>query len=120
VRKLLLIVEDRDFNRDLLVQLFEDAYDIELAADGQTAVELAAAKLPDLILMDIGLPVMSGLEAVRAIRATAASVPIIAVSSHVMPGDRQRAINAGCDDFVPKPIDDALLVELVDRHLGRR
>jgi two-component system, cell cycle response regulator DivK len=118
-RKTLLIVEDSDFNRDLLVQIFEDAYEIELAADGPSALDVAAAKRPDLILMDIGLPGMSGLEVVRAIRVRASMVPIIAVSACVMPGDRERAIEAGCDDFVAKPVDDATLVETVARHLDR-
>lgn len=117
-RKTLLIVEDSAFNRDLLAQIFEDAYEIELAADGPSALEVAAAERPDLILMDIGLPGMSGLEVVRAIRVRASTVPIIAVSACVMPGDRERAIEAGCDDFVAKPIDDAILVETVARHLG--
>jgi two-component system cell cycle response regulator DivK len=118
VKKRLLIVEDSDLNRDLLVQIFEDAYDIVVAADGPSAVDIAAAEDPDLILMDIGLPLLSGLEAVRAIRATGARTPIIAVSSRVMPGDREEAIEAGCDDFVSKPIDDERLMELVSRHLG--
>ena len=116
----LLIVEDRELNRDLLVQIFEDAYDIELASDGLTAVEMAAAGRPDLILMDVGLPELSGLDAVRAIRARAIEVPIIAVSSGVMPGDRERAIEAGCDDFVAKPINDLQLVEMVARLLEAR
>ena len=120
MRKTLLIVEDSEFNRELLVQILEDLYEIELAVDGQTAVEMASAKQPDLILMDIGLPGLSGLEAARAIRATASTVPIIAVSARVMPGDRERAIAAGCDHFVPKPIDDELLVELVGRLLTPR
>jgi two-component system, cell cycle response regulator DivK len=120
MKKRLLIVEDRDLNRDLLVQIFEDAYELELASDGETAIELAAGDLLDLILMDIGLPGLSGLEAVRTIRASAANVPIVAVSSGVMPGDRERAIAAGCDAFVAKPIDDLQLVELVGRLLERR
>jgi two-component system cell cycle response regulator DivK len=119
VRQLLLIVEDSELNRELLVQIFEDSYDIRLASDGMSAVEIASAAQPDLILMDIGLPGQSGLEAVRAIRERGAKVPIIAVSSRVMPGDREQAIAAGCDEFVPKPIDDTLLVELVGRLLGR-
>jgi two-component system cell cycle response regulator DivK len=118
VKKRLLIVEDSELNRDLLVQIFEDAYDIVVAADGPSAVELAATGQPDLILMDIGLPLLDGLGAVRAIRATGARTPIIAVSSRVMPGDREEAIEAGCNDFVAKPIDDQQLVELVSRHLG--
>jgi two-component system, cell cycle response regulator DivK len=119
VRERLLIVEDSDLNRDLLVQIFEDSYEIILAADGRSAVEIATARQPDLILMDIGLPGQSGLEAVRAIRARGAKVPIIAVSSRVFPGDREKAIEAGCDDFVPKPIDDVMLVDLVGRMLER-
>jgi two-component system, cell cycle response regulator DivK len=121
MRKTLLIVEDSDLNRELMVQIFEDSYDLEVAADGETAVEIVMAGVPDLILMDIGLPGrLSGLEAVRAIRARAPSVPIIAVSSGVMPGDKEQALDAGCDDFVAKPIDDVRLMELVARALEMR
>jgi two-component system, cell cycle response regulator DivK len=119
VRKTLLIVEDSELNRDLLVQIFEATYDLEVAADGEAAVEIALNRGPDLVLMDIGLPGLSGLDAVRAIRAREASLPIIAVSSGVMPGDREQAIAAGCDEFVAKPIDDVLLVALVEGFLGR-
>jgi two-component system, cell cycle response regulator DivK len=70
--------------------------------------------------MDIGLPGLSGLEAVRAIRAKAADIPVIAVSSYVMPGDRERALEAGFDDFVGKPIDDVALIEMVVRLLEQR
>lgn len=108
-------MEDSEFNRDLLVQLFETAYELELAGDGETAVELAVARCPDAILMDIGLPGMSGLEAARAIRERVGQVPIVAVSSSVMPGDQERALAAGLDAFVPKPIDDVRLLELVSR-----
>jgi two-component system, cell cycle response regulator DivK len=118
MRKTLLIVEDSALNSDLLVQLFEDAYEIEVAFDGETAIELAATRRLDLILMDVGLPGVSGLEAVRAIRRAGASTPIIAVSSGVMPGDRELAIEAGCDEFVAKPIDDTMLIEMVDRLAG--
>jgi two-component system, cell cycle response regulator DivK len=118
--KRLLIVEDSELNRDLLVQIFEDSYEIALASDGETAVEIASSGQPDLVLMDIGLPGMDGLEAARAIRARDAELPIIAVSASVMPGDRQRAIEAGSDEFVAKPIDDVRLVEMVDRLLERR
>jgi two-component system cell cycle response regulator DivK len=119
VRKMLLIVEDSELNRDLLVQIFEDSYDVTVAADGQTAVEVATSGQPDLILMDIGLPGLSGLDAVRAIRARSLDVPIIAVSSRVMPGDRELALEAGCDEFVSKPIDDVRLIEIVDRLVRR-
>jgi two-component system, cell cycle response regulator DivK len=120
VRRSLLIVEDSDFNRDLLVQIFEGTYDVEVASDGETAVQMASSKRPDLILMDIGLPQLSGVDAVRAIRARALNIPIIAVSSRVMPGDRERAMDAGCDEFVEKPIDDTVLVEMVGGLLAVR
>jgi two-component system cell cycle response regulator DivK len=118
VRKRILIVEDSELNRDLLVQIFEDLYDIEVAADGAEAVQLAGETRPDLILMDIGLPEMSGLEAVRAIRASGAGTPIVAVTSRVMPGEREQALEAGCDAFVAKPIDDVQLVAIADRLLA--
>ena len=120
MRRRLLIVEDDELNRDLLVQLFEDVYDIDVAVDGETAVERAFRASPDLILMDVALPGLNGLDAVRAIRVHMQNVPIVAVSSSVMPGDRERAIDAGCDDFVAKPIDDTCLVELVAHLLERR
>jgi two-component system, cell cycle response regulator DivK len=122
VRKRLLIVEDSELNRELLVQIFEGAYDLEVAVDGEAAVQATTAFRPDLILMDIALPGMSGLDAVRAIRANelVAGTPIVAVSSYVMPGDRERALEAGCDEYVAKPIDDEALVALVGRLLGER
>jgi CheY-like chemotaxis protein len=116
----LLIVEDVELSRDLLVQLFEELYQIDVAIDGQTAVELAVDSPPDLILMDIDLPRLNGLEATRAIRRQLADVPIVAVSSSVMPADRELAIEAGCDVFVAKPIDDVHLVGLVARLVDRR
>jgi two-component system, cell cycle response regulator DivK len=119
-RRRLLIVDDGDLDRDLLVQIFEDQYDLVLAADGETAIEAAATTKPDLILMDIGLPGSSGLDAVRAIRKHGTDVPIIAVSSHVMPGDEEGALGCGCDDFVAKPIDDLQLVAIVERLLGEK
>jgi two-component system cell cycle response regulator DivK len=120
VRRTILIVEDTELDRDLLVQIFEGSYDIRLAPDGKTALELASSAPPDVILMDIGLPGLSGLDAVRAIRATGSTVPIIAVSSRVMPGDKGRALAAGCDDFMAKPIDDLLLVDMVAGLLAGR
>lgn len=119
-RKSLLIVEDTELDRDLLSQIFEETYELQLAADGEAAVELVSSKHPDLILMDIGLPGLSGLDAIRAIRAREPDIPIIAVSSRVMPGEKEEAFEAGCTDFVAKPIDDLLLVELVRRLLERR
>jgi two-component system cell cycle response regulator DivK len=118
--KTLLIAEDSELNSDLLAQIFEEAFEIKLAFDGETAVEIATTKQVDVILLDVGLPSVSGLDAARAIRATGTTTPIIAVSAGVMPGDRERAIEAGCDEFVAKPIDDELLVETVGRLVGSR
>src|SRR5262249_57390762 len=110
----LLIVEDSDLNLDLLVQIFEDRYDIETASDGNTAVEAAGTVRPDLILMDIGLPGISGLDAVKAIRSRSGAIPIVAVSSLVMPGDKERALAAGCGGVVAQPVGDRRRVGGVD------
>jgi CheY-like chemotaxis protein len=120
MRKRLLIVEDNDLNRDLLVQLFEDAYELELTADGESAIAAAAAGNADLILMDVALPRLSGLDVARELRAAGADLPIIAISAGVMEGDRKRALEAGCDAFVGKPIDAAALIDLVARLLEGR
>src|SRR5262245_45107152 len=119
MRQRVLIVEDTELDCELLVQLFEETYDLRLAPDGKTALKVASEEVPDLILMDIGLPGISGLDAVRAIRETGSEVPIIAVSSRVMPGDREWALAAGCDDFMAKPIDDLALVDMVGGLLAR-
>ena len=118
--KTILIVEDVELNRDLLVQLLEDDYRLLLAADGMAALERAAETKPDLILMDLSLPLMDGWEATRRLKADErlARVPVIALSAHAMRGDEERALACGCDDFLTKPIDETLLFEKVARHLG--
>jgi two-component system, cell cycle response regulator DivK len=120
MRKRLLIVEDNDLNRDLLVQLFEDAYELELAADGESALAAVAAGNADLILMDVELPRLSGLDVAEELRAAGADLPIVAVSAGVMEGDRERALEAGCNEFVAKPIDAPALIDLVARLLEGR
>ena len=116
-RKTILIVEDVALNRDLLEQLLEDDYELLSAEDGAQGIELASAERPDLILMDLSLPVVDGWEATRQIKADL-DVPIIALTAHVMPGDEEKARAAGCDGYLTKPIDEDLLYELVDRFLG--
>ncbi len=118
-RKKILIVEDVAFNLDLLVQLLEDDYDLASAGDGQAGVRLAAAERPDLILMDMSLPVMDGWAAARAIKSTPelAAIPVIGLSAHAMEGDRQRALAAGCDDYLTKPVDEDLLFAALARYL---
>lgn len=119
--KTLLIVEDIELNRDLLAQLLEDDYRLVFATDGVAALELAAVARPDLILMDLSLPRMDGWEATRRLKADRAlsRIPVLVLSAHAMSGDEERARASGCDDFLTKPIDEALLFEKIARHLGR-
>jgi CheY-like chemotaxis protein len=109
--KKILIVEDIEFNRDLLVQLLEDTYEVLTAADGAAGITLAERERPDLIIMDLSLPVVDGWEAARRLKANAAlqHIPIIALSSHAMRGDEEKARQAGCDDYLSKPLDENLL-----------
>ena len=118
--KRVLIVEDVELNRDLLVQLLEEDYEILTAADGAAGVEMAAREHPDLILMDLSLPVVDGWEATRRIiaDATLRGIPIIALTAHAMMGDEERARASGCDDYLSKPIDEDLLFEKLRRFLG--
>jgi CheY-like chemotaxis protein len=118
--KKILIVEDVEFNRDLLVQLLEDDYEILTAADGVAGIELAEREHPDLILMDLSLPVVDGWEATRRIKANAAlrSIPIIALTAHAMRGDAEKARACGCDDYLSKPLDEDLLFEKLAHFLA--
>lgn len=118
--KKILIVEDGELSRDLLVQMLESDYKIITADDGAAAVELAQREHPDLILMDLSLPVVDGWEATRRLKADPelADIPIIAVTAHAMRGDEERARASGCDDYLSKPIDeDELLAKL--KNLSR-
>ncbi len=118
-RKKILIVDDTDWNRDLLVQLLEDDYDIVQAVNGEEGVKQAEAERPDLVLMDLGMPVMDGWEATRKIKASGdlKHIPVIAVTSHAMVGDEIQARQAGCDDYIPKPIDENELLIKIRRFL---
>ena len=118
--KKILIVEDVEFNRDLLVQLLEDEYEIVVAVDGAAGVEKAASERPDLILMDMSLPEVDGWEATRRIKADEAlnSIPVIALTAHAMRGDEEKARACGCDDYMTKPVDEDLLFERLDHYLG--
>ncbi len=119
--KTILIVEDVALNRDLLVQLLEDDYRLVLAEDGKAALERAVEERPDLVLMDLSLPRVDGWEATRKLKATGATahIPVIALSAHAMRGDEERARASGCDDFLTKPVDEALLMQAIARHLDR-
>jgi len=116
--KTILIIEDTELNIDLIAQLLEDDYNLIVARDGEQGVGMAREHHPDLILMDISLPVMDGYEATRRIRETFQSTPIIGLSAHAMTGHEQRAKEAGCNDYLTKPIDDQLLLDTLKRHLA--
>jgi two-component system, cell cycle response regulator DivK len=118
--KRILIVEDVALNRDLLTQLLEDDYGLVVAVDGVAGVAMAVEHQPDLILMDLSLPLLDGWEATRRIKANAATarIPVVAITANAMNGDEQRAKAAGCDDFMTKPIDEDLLFAKLHQWLG--
>jgi CheY-like chemotaxis protein len=119
----LLLVEDNEMNRDMLSRrLARKGYDVIVAVDGEAAVSTAANEHPDLILMDMSLPLIDGWEATRRIRAVAAlkTVPIIALTAHAMAGDREKAVEAGCDDYDTKPIELDRLLAKMDALLAAR
>ena len=118
--KKVLVVEDVDFNRDLLVQLLEDKYQVIEAVNGQEGVELAERERPALILMDLSLPVMDGWEATRRIKANPdlSSIPVIALTAHAMVGDQEKALAAGCDDYLVKPLNEDILMAKIAKYLG--
>ena len=118
-KKKILVVDDTEWNRDLMVQLLEDEYIILQAVDGEDGVRKAEEEKPDLILMDLGMPVMDGWEATRKIKANEAlkHIPIIAVTSHAMVGDEIDARKAGCDDYLSKPVDDEALLKKIKKFL---
>jgi len=108
----LLLVEDNEMNRDMLVRRLKRAgYEVAIAVDGEQGVLMALAEKPDLVLMDMSLPVMNGWDATRALRRDprTSAVPIIALTAHAMPGDRETAMDAGCNDYDTKPVDFARL-----------
>jgi CheY-like chemotaxis protein len=119
----ILLVEDNEMNRDMLSRrLVRKGYDIVIAIDGQQALDMAAAESPDLILMDMSLPVIDGWETTRRVKANpdTKAIPIIALTAHAMVEDKDKAIEAGCDDFDTKPVDIQRLVDKIQALLGER
>ena len=116
--KTILIVEDIELNIDLLTQILEEQYNVLIARDGVQAVVLTEQSEPDLVLMDISLPVMDGYEATRSIRKRFQSLPIIGLSAHAMQGDDEKARAAGCTDYLTKPVDEDLLLRKLKEYLG--
>ncbi len=118
----ILLVEDNEMNRDMLSRRLERrGYQVVIAVDGQQGVEAALAEPPDLILMDMSLPVLDGWEATRRLKAEARTraIPIIALTAHAMAGDREKALEAGCDDYDTKPIELPRLLGKIDALLRK-
>jgi CheY-like chemotaxis protein len=116
-----LLVEDNEMNRDMLSRrLIRRGFEVLLAVDGEQGVSMAAQDLPDIILMDMSLPVLDGWEATRRLKAseTTRAIPVIALTAHAMSGDRDKALDAGCDDYDTKPIELPRLLEKIGRLLG--
>jgi two-component system, cell cycle response regulator DivK len=119
----ILLVEDNEMNRDMLSRrLARREYEVLVAVDGKEGVEMAGSEAPDLILMDMSLPVMDGWEATRQLKASpeTKAIPIIALTAHAMSGDREKAMEAGCDDYDTKPIELPRLLAKMEALLGEK
>jgi two-component system, cell cycle response regulator DivK len=117
----ILLVEDNEMNRDMLSRrLGRRGYHVVVAADGEQGIRLAKAEVPDLILMDMSLPVLDGWEATRQLKAAPETqcIPIIALTAHAMAGDREKALAAGCNDYDTKPIEFSRLLEKIQAFLA--
>ena len=118
----ILLVEDNEMNRDMLTRRLERKdFEVVIAIDGKAGIDMASSTNPDIILMDLSLPVIDGWEATRQIKANPAtqSIPVIALTAHAMAGDEQKAREAGCDDYDTKPIDIKRLLGKIENLLGR-
>ena len=116
----ILLVEDNELNRDMLSRrLLRKGYDVLIAKDGAEGVAVAAAERPNLILMDMSLPVLNGWEATRRLKAAPETrpIPVIALTAHAMSDDKQKALQVGCDDYDTKPIELPRLLEKIERLL---
>jgi len=117
----ILLVEDNEMNRDMLTRRLErKGFEVVIAVDGQAGIDMASSANPDIILMDLSLPVIDGWEATRKIKADPAtqSIPVIALTAHAMAGDEQKALAAGCNDYDTKPIDLKRLLGKIGKLLG--
>jgi two-component system, cell cycle response regulator DivK len=116
----ILLVEDNEMNRDMLSRrLLKKGYEVVMALDGLEGVRMAEAEKPDIILLDMSLPEIDGWEATRRIRAGGSKAPIIALTAHAMSGDREKALEAGCDDYDTKPVELPRLLEKIEALLRR-
>jgi len=117
----ILLVEDNEMNRDMLSRRLErKGYETIIAVDGQEGVEMTESEKPDLILMDMSLPVLDGWEATRKLKSGASTkdIPIIGLSAHAMSGDREKALDAGCNDYDTKPVELPRLLEKIETLLN--
>ena len=117
----ILLVEDNEMNRDMLSRrLARRAYEVVIAVDGENGLLLAASEAPDLILMDMSLPLLDGWEATRRLKADPATahIPVIALTAHAMSSDREKALEAGCDDYDTKPVELPRLLEKIETLLS--
>ncbi len=117
----ILLLEDNEMNRDMLSRRLErKGFEVVMAVDGQAGVDMASSSNPDLILMDLSLPIIDGWEATRQIKADpdTQSIPIIALTAHAMAGDEQKALEAGCDDYDTKPVNFKRLIKKIGDLLG--
>lgn len=118
----ILVVEDNDMNRDMLSRRLERrGYQVITAADGKNGIAVAQTQSPDLILLDMSLPEVDGWEAARRLKSDRAThhIPVIALTAHAMSSDRQRALEAGCDDYETKPLEFARLLAKIQAMLGK-
>ena len=116
--KRILIAEDNDSNYMLMQYILKSHYEFFRAKNGQEAVEKAKAETPDLVLMDIKMPVMDGLEATKAIKEKKPDLPVIALTANAFDSDRQLAMQAGCIDFLSKPVSSDLCIKTIRKYLG--
>jgi two-component system cell cycle response regulator DivK len=119
----ILLVEDNEMNRDMLTRrLARKGFQTAVAVDGEQGVAMAESEQPDLILMDMSLPVIDGWEATRRIKSIprTSAIPVIALTAHAMQGDRERALEAGCDDYDTKPVEFSSLLEKIESLLAKR
>ena len=117
-----LVVEDNEMNRDMLSRrLLKRGFEVVTAVDGREGVDMASSASPDIILLDMSLPVMDGWEAARTLKAdsSTASIPIIALTAHALTGDEQKALDAGCDAYDTKPVDFKRLLGKISSALGQ-
>ena len=118
--KRILIVEDNEANRELLIQLLDEEFALETAVNGQEALDKAAASLPDLILLDLSLPIVNGWAVARRLKSSDSTraIPVVALTAHAMAGDREKALQSGCDEYIAKPFEEEHLFSVIRTLLG--